>query len=74
MKCPACRREFGGSDAYERHLLRREDRCRNAREMQRTNLVYRDGVWHRKPMDPQTTLIDKRRVPRRPNVSGGLSR
>ena len=46
LRCEECRRRFGGQFVYDRHLSRREDRCRTPRELRLRGLVRRWGVWH----------------------------
>lgn len=55
--CTSCGRVFGGTFAYDRHLDRRADRCRNSREMRARGLQLRDGVWHRADPTKETAKL-----------------
>lgn len=61
LECSLCHRRFGGTESYERHFKRREDRCKTIPELKKSRMV-RDmyGVWRRQPMQAQTVLVDKR--------------
>jgi hypothetical protein len=82
VPCSECGRTFGGVATFDRHRLRREDRCKTTGELRGAGYYTDvDGVWHRPapPAKPhQTSLIDKRTIrPTRKgpeNVTGETSR
>lgn len=70
-----CRRLFGGVVSFDRHWLRREDRCKTDGELRAAG-YYTDaaGVWHRpsaaaKPK--QAHLVDRRTVAKVPRKRVG---
>lgn len=63
MPCDLCGRSFGGTFAYERHLDRRRDRCRNVYELRQRGLELLDGVWRRRPPFPSQPQLEG--MPRR---------
>lgn len=70
VPCVVCHEKFGGHETYQRHLLKREERCRTAGEMKARGMLQDPlGVWHRWPAKvvEQPALIDRRSVP---TVSG----
>lgn len=63
LECTNCHRRFGGVETYDRHLVRRQDRCKTIPELKKAHM-RKDalGVWRRQLMKRQTTLVDKRRL------------
>ena len=64
IPCESCGRLFGGQETFNRHLLKREDRCRTEGEMKAVGL-YSDiaGIWRRtgsRTATGQAPLIDRR--------------
>lgn len=57
IRCPRCRRAFGGEQAYRRGHRRqgrpRKERCRGIRELRRDTILRMDdaGVWHMRHRD-----------------------
>lgn len=70
VHCEACGRAFGGAVAYERHFLRRENRCRTPRQMRAAGLRYTGGAWRQASLPPDERAVHLPSITRR----GGGSR
>jgi hypothetical protein len=57
LRCEECGQRFGGQFAYDRHIDRRNDRCRGAAELHLRGMKRdRRRVWHRLAPTGQRTL------------------
>jgi hypothetical protein len=57
LRCEECGQRFGGQFIYDRHLDRRNDRCRTPEELRLRGMKRdRRRVWHREAPTGQRTL------------------
>lgn len=67
IPCTDCGDRFGGQESYNRHLLKREDRCKTRGERKASGLVQDIwGTWKRRGSHTaaQASLIDRRTIRR----------
>lgn len=84
IPCSGCGGRFGGQETFNRHFLKREDRCKTPGEMKAAGLVQDIwGVWRRagSRTTAQASLIDRRTIrrhvtrrPLRDREAGGVPR